>query len=375
MFVPVNEPVIPESSKQYLYEAVESWWISSAWKYINLFEEKFAQYIGIKHAITVSNWTNAIHIALLWAWIQKWDEVIVPSFTMMWTYLPILYIWAIPIFVDVELDTYNIDVSKIEAKITPKTKAILPVHIYWQSVDMDPLLDIAQKHWLKVIEDAAEIHWWEYKWRKCWSLWDVSAFSFYGNKIITTWEWWMVCTNDDIIAYEMRKYKDLYHSDIRFIHEKIGYNYRMTNMQAAIWLWQIEHIDEFIEKKIKIAEFYNKKLKEFDWIILPIEKEYAKHVYRMYAIRIDQEKLWCDKDTFRARLKEKWVDTRDFFYPPNTQPVLLNYYKDNGYTMHDEDMVTSTQIWEDWLYLPSWLAITDEQLEYVYTVIKEITWK
>ena len=371
MFVPVNEPLIPAESKKYLYDAVETWWISSAWSYISKFEQKFAEYIWVKHAITVSNWTNAIHLALLWAWIWEWDEVIVPSFTMMWTYLPILYVWAIPIFVDVESDTYNIDVSRIENKITNKTKAILPVHIYGHSVDMDPILELAKKYGLKVIEDAAEIHGGEYKWKKCGSLSDISAFSFYWNKIITTWEWWMVCTNDDTIANAMRKYKDLYHSDIRFIHEKIGYNYRMTNMQAAIWLWQMENIHEFIKKKEYIASFYNSELNWIKGLILPMCKNYAKHVYWMYSILVTEDFV-LSKDEFRKKLKEWWVDTRDFFYPPNIQPVLIDYYKKNGYEFDLNEMKVAIHIANNWLYLPSWLALTDEQLKHVVYTIKKL---
>lgn len=362
-FIPVNEPIISEESKRNILEAIESGWISSAGKFVNLFEEQFASYLGVKHAIAVCNGTAALHTALLSLNIGIGDEVIVPAFTMAATWLAVLYTGATPVFVDCEMDTYNIDPHLIKSKISSRTKAILPVHIYGHPADMDPILDIAQKNNLVVIEDAAEAHGAEYKGQKCGSIGDINCFSFYGNKIITTGEGGMVVTNNDSLAYQARKFKDLYHSDKkRFIHEKIGFNYRMTNLQAALGCGELKHIDEYVEKKIKMANMYNKLLKKVPGVITPVEKFNNKCVYWMYGIRVDQTKFGMDKDQLRESLKGMGIDTRDFFYPPTQQPVLFSY-------LDKEKFFNTELISKTGLYLPSGLAITQKQISRVCNVI------
>ncbi len=261
-FIPVNQPVISKESKKYVNEALDSGWISSSGKFVDKFEVEFSKYIGVKYGVAVANGTAALHVALLAAGIGDGDEVIVPAFTMAATWMAVLYVGAVPIFVDCEPVTYNINPKLIEEKITKKTKAIIPVHIYGHSADMNPILEISQKYKLIVIEDAAEAHGGLYKSKKCGSLSDISCFSFYGNKIVTTGEGGMILTSNKRYADNARRYKDLCHSvKKRFIHDDIGYNYRMTNLQAALGLGELENIDKYLVQKKYMAEFITKDLK------------------------------------------------------------------------------------------------------------------
>jgi len=366
MNVPVNAPLISAEAKRNVAEAMETGWISSAGKFVEQFEQSFASYLGMKHGIAVSNGTAALHVALLAIDIGPDDEVIVPAFTMMSTILAVLYTGAKPVFVDCELETYNIDVSKIAASITSRTKAILPVHIYGHACEMDELLDLAKAHNLRVIEDAAEVHGGEYRGKKCGTMAELSCFSFYGNKIVTTGEGGMVLTNDDTLAHKCRKLKDLYHSDQkRFIHDHVGYNYRLTNVQAAIGCGEIQHIEEYIAKKQWMADYYGKYLNGIPGLRLPITKSYVKNVYWMYGVLIDPKQFGIDKDTLRQRLKAAGVDTRDFFYSPNVQPVLLERFGQMGHFPNTDYIAANG------LYLPSGLALTEEQAQYVCEQVRQ----
>lgn len=365
-FIPVNEPLISDESKKNVLEALETGWISSAGKFVSLFEEKFANYLGVKHAIAVTNGTAALHVTLVALEVREGDEVIVPAFTMAATWMAVLYVGATPVFVDCEKDTYNIDPSLIEEKITSKTKAIIPVHIYGHPVDMDPILNLAKEHKIFIIEDAAEAHGAEYKGKKCGSMGDINCFSFYGNKIVTTGEGGMITTDNDDLAYRARKIKDLYHSDKkRFIHEHIGFNYRMTNVQAAIGCGELEHIEEYLDKKIAMANLYTSLLKDIAGVKLPVTKDYAKNVFWMYAILIE-ETFKMSRDEVRTKLKERGVDTRDFFYAPGEQPVLKQYLK-KGDIFPNTERVSRIG-----LYLPSGLAITQDQIRRVAEQIKSL---
>lgn len=365
MNVPVNEPIISIESKRNVNEALDTGWISSAGTFVEEFEQNFARYLGVKHAITTSNGTTALHAALLALDIGEGDEVIVPAFTMISSIFSIMYTGAKPVFVDCELETFNIDTALIEAKITPKTKAIMPVHIYGHASDMDPILALAKKHNVFVIEDAAEAHGGEYNGKKCGTMSDVACFSFYGNKIITTGEGGMVVTNNDDLAHKVRKIKDLYHSDEkRFIHKHVGYNYRMTNLQAAIGTGELSHIDEYIAKKQWMAETYGAHLKDIPGVRLPATKPNVKNVYWMYAIVISPEEFGMNKDELRVQLKEAGIDTRDFFYSPTDQPVLTERYADIG------EYPNTDYIAANGLYLPSGLALTEEQINYVCEQVK-----
>lgn len=365
--IPVNEPIISAEGRANVLEALESGWISSAGKFVNEFEQKFANYIGVKHGISVTSGTTALHTAVAALGLGHGDEVIVPAFTMAASYLAVLYIGAKPIFVDCELETYNIDIDQIENKITAKTKAIIPVHIYGHPVNMDKLLGISQRYNLFVIEDAAEAHGAKYKGKKCGSFGNFGCFSFYGNKIITTGEGGMVVTNDDYLAEEARRMKDFYFSkEKRFIHEKIGFNYRMTNLQAALGCGNLLHVEEYIFKKQHMANLYAHLLAKIPGLTLPKTKSEVTNVYWMYAVLVDPNKFGISKDELRIKLKRKGIDTRDFFYPPKDQPILKNY-------LNKEDSFPNTEfIAERGLYLPSGLAITDKQIKAVADAIKDI---
>lgn len=365
--IPVNEPVLSQESKNNVKEALESGWISSAGKYVTQFEENFAKFLGVKHAVTVSNGTTALHLALLSLGIGPGDEVIVPAFTMASTWLAVIHAGAKPVFVDCEPDTFNIDPQLIESKISKKTKAVIPVHIYGHPAEMETILKIAKKHKLFVIEDAAEAHGAEYKGKKCGSMGDINCFSFYANKIITTGEGGMVVTNDDLLAKEARKLKDLYHSDAkRFIHEKVGYNYRLTNLQAALGCGELKHIDEYLAKKQHMAKLYTKLLSTIPGIRTPITRPLNKNVFWMYSVLIDDKKLLMTRDEFRFKLKERGIDTRDFFYSPTDQPILAPYLSST------DDFPVTQFISQRGFYLPSGLAITDRQIKSVVNAIKEI---
>lgn len=365
--IPVNEPRIAENALKYVSDCIKTGWISSAGSYLKEFEEKFAGRFGIKHAITTTNGTASLHLALAALNITKGDEVILPSHTMMASAAAIVYTGATPVLVDVERDTWNMDVAQVEDKITKRTKVIMPVHIYGQSVDMDPLLELARKYNLYIVEDAAESTGGEYKGRLTGTIGDFGCFSFYANKIITTGEGGIVLTNNDQLATHARLLKDMAHSPKqRFLHEEIGFNYRMTNMQAALGLAQLEELDKYIETKRWMADLYNKHLSNTKGITLPVEKPWAKNVYWMYGVLIEDE-FGLSRNELMQRLKDSGVDTRTFFVPMNKQPALLNLglFKNEKYPVSDE-------ISEKGLYLPSGLAITQEQIERVCGVIKEI---
>jgi len=276
------------------------------------------------------------------------------------TWLSILYVGAKPIFVDCDLETYNIDKNLIERNITNKTKAIIVVHIYGHPCDMKEILKIAKKYKLIVIEDAAESLGAKYFGYKTGTMGDLGCFSFYGNKIVTTGEGGMVVTNNVKLAEKCQKFKDLYHSNNkRFIHERIGYNYRMSNLQAALGCGELKNINTYIKKKINMAKKYNDLLRGIPGIILPKVKTHVKCVYWMYAIRIDSNLFGINRDELRKELSRYNIETRDFFYPPNMQPVLKRFVQKKN------NFPNTERISKSGLYLPSGLAITESQIKYV----------
>jgi len=366
MFIPVNEPLLSQEAKDNVKDAIDTGWISSSGKYVTQFESDFARIYGVKHAITVANGTAALHVALLALGIGKGDEVIVPAFTMAASWLAVLYTGATPVFVDCELDTYNIDVAQIESKITSKTKAIMPVHIYGQPCDMRGIGEIATRiHNLRIIEDAAEAHGALYEGNLAGALGDIGCFSFYGNKIITTGEGGMIITNDDVLERRCRQFKDLHHSAKRFIHDGVGYNYRMTNLQAAIGCGELLHLEEYVQKKEWMAQQYSTLLSGIPGITLPKKVANTRNVFWMYAILIDEEKFGLSKDELRAKLKEHDIDTRDFFYAPEDQTVLAPI-------IGSEKFPNTKFISQRGFYLPSGLSMTEAKIRYVCRVIEMI---
>lgn len=365
--IPVNEPLIAKNALSFVSDCIKTGWISSVGSYIQRFEQEFAKFQEVKYAVTTTSGTASLHLALAALGIGKGDEVILPDHTMFACAAAIIYTGAKPIPVDVERTTWNIDVSLVEKKITKKTRAIMPVHIYGHPVDMTPLLRLAKKYKLFVIEDAAESCGGEYKGKKVGSLGDISCFSFYANKIITTGEGGMVTTNNKKLAQKARALKDLAHSPKkRFLHTEVGFNYRMTNMQAALGVAQLEEIKTFIEKKRWMANLYNLRLKNIEGLTLPIERPWAKNVYWMYAVLVE-DSFGIQRDELQKRLKEKGIDTRTFFVPIHQQPALkkLGFKEKNSYPVSEE-------ISKKGLYLPSGLAITEEQIKTVCKAIAKI---
>ena len=326
--IPIAEPCLGDEELKNVVDAVKSGWISSKGKFIEEFEGGFARYCGVKYGVTTSNGTVALHLALKALGITKDDEVIVPDLTFIATANAVTYCNAIPIFVDSHPEYWCIDPEKVEKKITNKTKAIIPVHLYGHPCDMDAIMDIAKDHGLFVIEDAAEAHGAEYKGRKVGSFGDVSCFSFYGNKILTTGEGGVCLTDNEELRENMRALRDhAMDPNRRYWHDVVGFNYRMTNMQAAIGVAQLEKLGRFVKKKRGIARWYSeglKDLKEKGLIKLHPEMPWAKCVYWMYSI-LAEDKFGINRDELIRLLEEKGIETRPFFYPIHVLPPYKTY--------------------------------------------------
>lgn len=360
-FIPVSRPALIGREKEYVMDCIESSWISSNGKYIELFETKFAEYIVVKHAIACCNGTAALHLALLALGIGHGDEVIVPALTYVATANAVKYTGATPILTDADIATWNIDPEKIESLITPQTKAIIPVPLLGHPCDMDPVMEIAKKHSLFVIEDAAQALGARYKRKMCGSIADISTFSFYGNKTITTGEGGMVVTNDDGLAAKVMLLKGQgMDPGRRYWFPTIGYNYRMTNIEAAIGLAQLENIDKFLEKRGMIAKWYSKYLRKIPGITLPVEKDYAEHSYWLYSILIEAE-YGKSRDDTMATLAENGVETRPFFYPMHIMPV----YADNKSTkLNNAELIASKG-----LMLPTFFELKEADIEFIASVL------
>lgn len=368
--IPVNEPLISKNAKKYIKDCLDTGWVSSAGKYIDEFENAFKNYIGTKFAVTTTSGTTALHLALASASIGPGDEVIIPDLTIISCALAPIYVGAKPVPVDVENKTGNINPRKVEEKITKKTKAIMVVHLYGHPANLEPILKIAKKHKLLVIEDAAESHGAKVKvqnkWKKTGCLGDISCFSFYGNKIITTGEGGMLLTNNTDFFKKALLLKDLAHvPGKRFFHEEVGFNFRITNLQAALGLAQLEEIDNYLAKKRWMAELYTKSLLEINFLELPKEESYAKSVYWMYAPLIKRNSK-ITRDEFCKKLKTAGIDTRTYFLPLHSQPVLKHY------KYNPDEYPVSSDLSRRGFYLPSGLAITEKQIKKVVKAIKDI---
>jgi len=365
--IPVNEQLLNSNEKKYLIECIDTGWISSEGKYIKKFEEQFSAKIYKKHGIAVCNGTAALEIAVEALGIKTGDEVIMPTFTIISCASAIIKSGAIPVLVDSDLNTWNMDVNQIESKITSKTKAIMVVHIYGLTVDMDPIMELAKKYNLKIIEDSAEAHGQTYKGKPCGSFGDVSVFSFYPNKLITTGEGGMILTDDDSIAEKLRSLRNLcFTAHKRFVHDELGWNMRMTNVQAAIGVAQLERWDESIARKREIGKLYTELLKDVKGIQLPIEKtDHSDNIYWVYGILLKDKSKTAEQ--VMKLLAEKRIGTRPFFYPMHLQPIL------NKMGLYKSETYPNAEIMYNYgFYLPSGLALTNEQIHEVATALREI---
>ncbi len=367
--IPVAKPYFGGKELLFASDAVGSGELSGNFgKYISRFEIEFSNYCGVKHGISTCNGTTALHVAVSALGIGTGDEVIVQTLTNMATAFAVSYTGATPVAADIESDTWNINPDLLERKITPKTKAIVVVHLFGHPVDMDPVLEIARKHNLYVVEDCAQAHGAEYKGRRVGSLGDIACFSFYANKIITTGEGGMVVTDSDELADKVRFLHSLAYGrgSNKFMHEAVGFNYRMPNVIAALGCAQLEKIDNVIEMKRKLASVYTKELADIPALQLPVEKAYAKSVYWMYHIVL-RGNLRGRRRPIMDALKEQGVETRESFVPYNQQRIFVQA----GMVREDECPVANT-VGENGFYLPSGPVLEQHEQEYVVKILRSV---
>lgn len=363
--IPVFEPWIEETEIAYVTDALRRGEISGNFgMYLDRFEKEFAAYCGCKHGIAVTSGTTALHLAVDAAGIGPGDEVLISASTNIATGLAVFHNGALPVPVDSENVTWNLDVELIESLITQHTKAIIPVHLFGHPVDMERLTEIAGRHRLTVIEDCAESHGATVRGRMTGSFGHMACFSFYANKVITTGEGGMVTTNDDKLAERLRLLRNLGFAKPRFRHEVAGYNFRMTSYQAAMGLAQLQKIDRIIAKKRGVAAKYNALLSKVAGLRLPVELNWAKNIYWMYALTVEPE-FGLTRDQLAEMLAKAGIETRTFFCPMNRQPV----FKDLPGFQSDRCPIAD-RLWETGLYLPSAPSLTDGQIEIVSEAIK-----
>ncbi len=363
--IPVCEPTLGGNEMKYVQQAIETNWISSAGRFIRDFEARFAEICGVKYGIACANGTVAMHLAMATLGLEPGDEVIIPTFTMIATANAVTYCGAKPVLVDMEPAYWQMDLNQVEAKITSRTKAIVPVHIYGHPTDMDPLMTLAEKHGIMVIEDAAEAHGAEYKGRRTGGLGHAAGFSFYGNKIITTGEGGMVTTNDRELAQLAWNLRDHAFSHERhFWHKFVGFNYRMTNLQAAVGLAQVEQLDGFVAARRRNAAEYNRRLHGIPGIRTPAEAPWAKNVYWMYGIMVDEAEYGMSRDALRRVLADHGIETRTFFIPMHCQPVYWQQFKGERYPVAED-------LCKRGFYLPSASSLSIDEIEYVAGVIRK----
>lgn len=360
-FIPVCEPFLNGNELKYVTEAIETGWISSAGKYVTAFEQQFAAYCGCKYGVAVCNGTVSLHLALVALGIGKGDEVIIPSFTMIASAFAVCYTGAVPVFIDADKETWNIDVTKIEEKITSRTKAIMPVHLFGLMCDMDAISNIAKKHNLFIVEDAAEAHGAEYKGNRAGSFSDIASFSFFANKNITTGEGGMLVTNNEELYNKARYHKNLcfpLDGNRNYTHDQIGFNYRMSNVIAAIGLAQVEKADDYKQMRMNNNQLYKKYLKDVPGITFQPELEGYLNVCWMNAIVIEPSKFGHTKDELVAHLKEHGIDTRLLFNGMHKQKALIDYGCDVSGEYPITDWLT-----ENGLYLPSASNLSEEDIK------------
>lgn len=367
-YIAVNQPLLNGNEKKYLDNCIKTGWISSEGPYIAEFENKYAKIVHRKFGIGVCNGSAALEASVVALGIGKGDEVILPTFTIISCATAIIRAGAKPVVIDCDPFTWNMNVHQIEKKITKKTKAIMVVHIYGLPVDMDPVLELARKYHLKIIEDAAEAHGLTYKGKPCGSFGDISIFSFYPNKLITTGEGGMILTDNKKLADKCRQLRNLcFLPKKRFVHQDLGWNMRLTNLQAAVGLAQLERLNQSILKKRQMGRLYSKLLKDIPQIKLPLKKtSYAENIYWVYGLVLD-DKVSFDADAAMKRLDKLRIGTRPFFWPIHEQPV----FKKMG-LFAGEYYPVAENLARRGFYVPSGLALTEKQIIKVADSVKKI---
>jgi perosamine synthetase len=361
--IPVCEPVMTGKELEYLKDCLDSNWISSAGKYIPVFEDRFAAECHCQYGVACANGTVALHLGLAALGLEPGDEVILPTFTMIATINAVTYAGATPVLVDSEPCTWNLDLEQLAAKITPKTKAIIPVHTYGHPVHMDPLMELADQHGLFVLEDAAEAHGAEYKGRRTGGLGHAGGFSFYANKIITTGEGGMITTNNAEFAALCHNLRDhAFSTERHFWHKYIGFNYRMTNLQAAVGVAQTEKMNDFVEARRRNAALYTELLKDIPGLVTPPEAGWAKNVFWMYSLLVE-DGFGMTRDQLRAYLARHGIETRTFFIPMHLQPIYYQAFKGQRYPVAE-------MLCQRGFYLPSASSLTERQIQYIADIVQ-----
>ena len=360
-FIPISKPFIGAREKQLVMDAMDSGWVSSIGKYIDEFEANFARYCGTEYALAVSNGTTGLHLALAALDLQPGDEVIVPDLTFVATANAVAYTGATPVLADIDADTLCIDPGSVKSLITERTKAIIPVHLYGHPADMDALTEIGAAHGLDIIEDAAEAHGAEYRGRRVGGLGKCGVFSFYGNKVITTGEGGMLTTNDQAFYLRAKRLRDhAMHPQRRYFHEERGFNYRITNLQAALGVAQLERIDDFLDRRTEVMDWYSAEIVTTDSVRLNRVKNWARSAFWMVCLEVD----WLNearRDAFMQALRERGVDTRPYFCTLSSMPMY-----------QQTSLPVSAKKAQIGLNLPSYFELTKPEVQRIAADVNEL---
>ena len=367
-FVPVNEPLLDGNEMRYLAECIDTGWISSEGPFVCRFEEEFAAHVGRKHGVAVCNGSAALDAAVAALGLTAGDEVVLPTFTIISCASAILRAGAVPVVVDCDPETWNMRADQVEDRITPRTKAIMVVHIYGLPVDMDPILALAVDHGLKIIEDSAEMHGAAYRGKPCGSFGDISIFSFYPNKHITTGEGGMIVTDDVALAERCRRLRNLcFQPGKRFVHEELGWNLRMSNLQAALGVAQLERLIEFVARKREMGRLYRTFFRDVPGIQhQPYQTPYAENIYWVYGLVLHDDIAFDAAEAMR-RLATLNVQTRPFFWPMHEQPVLrrMGLFVNESYPVAE-------RLARRGFYIPSGMALTEAQIWTVVDAVRQV---
>jgi len=373
--IPVSAPVLGDEEMERVQECLASGWISSAGDFIPEFEARWAEYCGRRHGIAVCNGTAALQLAVSGLAIGPGDEIVLPTFTIVSCVLAVLYCGATPVLVDADPETWCMNVEQLRERLTPRTRAIMAVHIYGHPVDMEPVTQLAHDRGLYLIEDAAEAHGAQYRspadpngdgWRRCGSFGDVSVFSFYANKPVTTGEGGMLVTDDDDLAAKLRSLRNLaFDPGPRFVHSHLGFNFRFTNLQAALGLGQLQRLKQTLARKREIAAIYRDRLSDLPGVTLQIERPWARSIYWMFGMLT--ENASCDAAALAAGLREHGVETRPFFLGMHAQPVLRQrrLFAGEAYPVAD-------RLRRQGLHLPSGAGLLDSEIAHVTEAVRGI---
>ncbi len=366
-FIPVNVPRLDGNEKEYLVECIESGWISSEGPFVSKFENRMAERVGRRHGIAVCNGSAALEAAIFALGIGRGDEVILPTFTIISCAAPVVRAGATPVLVDCDRNTWNMRAEDIALRITSRTKAIMAVHIYGLPVEMDPLLKLGEEYHIPIIEDAAEMHGQTCGGRACGSFGALSTFSFYPNKPITTGEGGMILTDEGLLAEKCRSLRNLCFGKKRFVHEELGWNFRLSNIQAALGFAQLERLDDTVAAKRRIGLLYSQLLAGVPGLELPLERtNYAENIYWVYGIVLKDE-VPFDAAEVMHRLGEKGIGTRPFFWPMHEQPVFRKMGLFQG-----ESYPVAERIARRGFYLPSGPGLSETQVEIAAGAVKEV---